>query len=169
MSSMRRINMNVKRFLSFTGKVTIAFIVTTFVVGLFTYPLLTKDLFENPNSVLVKIYRTQAEPELWKQVYIWFLPVQILRAFLIAIVLYPFYDTLNGWKYWKRFLSIAGLLVVLGHLAGSSGLIEGLYMMRPEFVTPDILFRTLPEPIMQGLLISAWIARWMVTKQQEKA
>jgi hypothetical protein len=56
----------------------------------------------------------------------------------------------KGWRYCKRFLSIAGLLVVLGHLAGSSGIIEGLYMLRPEFVTPDILFRSLPEPIVQG-------------------
>ena len=161
--------MNVKRFLIFVGKVTVALVVTTFVVGLFTYPLLTKDLFENPDSVFATIYRTQAEPELWNQVYIWIFPVQVLRAFLIAIVLYPFYDTLNGWKYWKRFLSIGGLLVVLGHLAGSSGIIEGLYMMRPEFVTSDILLRTLPEPIVQGLLISAWTAKWMAAKPREKA
>ncbi len=161
--------MDIKRFLVFAGKVIVALVVTTFVVGLFAYPLLTKELFENPNSVLATVYRTQADPELWNQVYIWILPVQILRAFLIALVLYPFYDTLNRWEYWRRFLALAGLLVILGHLAGSSGIIEGLYMMRPEFVTPDILFRSLPEPIVQGVLISAWIAKWMQTKHPEHA
>jgi uncharacterized membrane protein YkgB len=65
-------------------------------------------------------------------------------------------------------LSITGLLVIIGHLAGSSGIIEGLYMMRPEFVTLDILLRTLPEPIVQGTLISAWIAKWMAKKPREK-
>ncbi len=161
--------MNAKRFLIFAGKMTVALSVTTFMVGLIAYPLLTKDLFENPNSVLTTIYRTQADPDLWNQVYIWILPVHILRGILIATVIYPFYDTLNGWSYWKRFLSIAGLLVILGHLAGSSGIIEGLYMMRPEFVTPDILLRTLPEPIVQGLLISAWIAKWMAKKPPDNS
>ena len=153
--------MKTRRFLTFAGKVTVVLLVATFGVGLIAYPLLTKDMFEAPDSVLAKIFRTQAEPELWNAVYIWILPVQIVRALLIALVLYPFYDTLNEWRYGKRFLSIAGLLVLLGHLAGSSGIIEGLYMMRPEFVTPEILARSLPEPVVQGVLIAAWLARWM--------
>ncbi|MHC4306567.1 MAG: hypothetical protein ACYTAU_04895 [Planctomycetota bacterium] len=161
--------MNAKRFLIFVGKVTVVLVVTTFMVGLVAYPLLTKDLFDNPDSVLARLYRTQAEPELWNAIYVWIVPVQIVRAFLIALVLYPFYDTLNGWGYWKRFISIAGLLVLLGHLAGSSGIIEGLYMMRPEFVTPEILFRSLPEPLVQGVLIAAWLAKWMAVKPQEQA
>jgi len=160
--------MDVKRFLSFAGKVTVALIVTTFVVGVFAYPLLTQDLFESPDSVLAKVYRTQADPELWNQVYVWIFPVQIIRAVLIAAVIYPFYDTLNRWNYLKRFLALSGLVVILGHLAGSSGIIEGLYMMRPEFVTSEILVRTLPEPIFQGMLISAWVARWMAPKPPEE-
>jgi hypothetical protein len=160
--------MKAKRFLIFAGKVTVVLVVTTFVVGMFAYPLLTKELFVKPDSVFARIYRTQAEPELWNSVYVWILPVQIVRAFLIALILYPFYDTLNGWEYWKRFISIAGLLVVLGHLAGSSGIIEGMYMLRPEFVTPEILLRSLPEPIVQGVLIAAWLAKWMAVKSEQK-
>ena len=156
--------MDFKRFFLFVGKVVIALVTVTFVVGLFAYPLLTKDLFEDPDSVLTKVFRTPAEPELWNKVFIWIVPVQILRGFLIGVVLYPFFDTLNRWKYWKRFVSIAGLLVVLGHLAGSSGIIEGLVMMRPEFVTTNILLKTLPEPIIQGLVISACVAKWMAVK-----
>ena len=153
--------MNAKRFLIFVGKVTVVLLVTTFGVGMISYPLLTKDLFESPDSVFARIYRTQAEPELWNAVYVWILPVQIVRAFLIALVLYPFNDTLNGWGYWKRFRSIASMVVLLGHLAGSSGITEGLYMLRPEFVTSEILLRSLPEPIIQGVLIAAWLAKWM--------
>ena len=159
--------MNAKRFLIFVGKVTVVLFVTTIAVGVVAYPLLTKELFENPDSVLARFYRTQAEPELWNDVYVWFVPVQLVRAFLIALVLYPFCDTLNGWGYWKRFISIASLLVLLGHLAGSSGIIEGFYMLRPEFVTAEILLRSLPEPIVQGVLIAAWLAKWMVVKPQE--
>jgi hypothetical protein len=158
---------NVRRFLVFVGKVVVVLVVTTFAVGLLAYPLLTEDLFENPDSVLARIYRTQAEPELWNTVYVWIVPVQVARAILIALVLYPFYDTLNGWGYWKRFISLAGLLVFLGHLAGSSGIVEGLYMLRPEFVTPEILVRSLPEPIVQGVLIAAWLAKWMALRPEE--
>jgi hypothetical protein len=156
--------MHWKRLFTFVGKMIVTLVVTTFAVGLVAYPLLTTDLFESSNSALAKIYRTQADPELWNPVYVWILPVQIARATLIALVLFPLYDSLVQWSYWKRFLTIAGLLVVLGHLAGSSGIIEGLYMMRPEFVTPEILARSLPEPIVQGVFISAWIAQWMVDR-----
>lgn len=90
----------------------------------------SKDLFENPDSVLSKIFRAPAEPELWSKVFVWIVPVQILRAFLIAVVLYLFFDTLNGWEYRKRFLSIAGLLVVLGHFAGSSGIKKAWHLIQ---------------------------------------
>jgi steroid 5-alpha reductase family enzyme len=151
--------MKTKRFLEFAGRFTVVLVVTTFAVGMVTYPLLTKGLFESPDSAFARLFRTQADPELWKAVYIWVLPIQIIRGLLIAAVIYPFYGTLNTWSYWKRFIAIAGLLVGLGHLAGSSGVIEGWYMLRPEFVTWDITLRTLPEPIVQGILISAWAAK----------
>lgn len=159
--------MDFKRFMIFTGKIVVALVVVNFAVGLVAYPLFTKDLFSDPDSVLIKIFRNPTEPDLWNAVYIWILPVQIIRAVLIAVVLYPFFDTLNRWNYSKRFLGIAGLTVILGHLAGSSGIIEGSIMMRPEFVTPGILARTLPEPIIQGLLFSAWTAKWMAAKPEE--
>ena len=157
-----------KRFLIFAGKVIVAYVVTSFLVGAVSYQLLTKDLFEGPDSILAAFYRTPAEPELWRQALIWAYPVQVLRAFLYASVLYPFYDTLNGWGYGRRFGAIAGLWVVLGVLASSGGTIESMYMMRPEFTTPAILLRTLPEPIVHGLALAAWVGRWMAAKPQEE-
>src|SRR3989304_6506780 len=150
-----------RRYLTFVGKFVAVLVVCTFVIGAVSYTLLTKKLFEDPDSALATILRTPSQPELWKQAMIWIFPVQILRAVLIATVLYPFRDTLNGWNYGKRFGALAGLLVVLGGLAGSYGAIETAYMTRPEFVTPEILLRTLPEPILQGLAIAAWFAYWV--------
>jgi hypothetical protein len=150
-----------RRYLTFVGKFVVVLVVCTFLIGAVSYHLLTQKLFEDPDSALAIILRTPAQPELWRQAMIWVLPVQIFRAVLIATVLYPFYDTLIGWGYGKRFGALAGLLVVLGVLAGSYGAIETAYMTRPEFVTPEILLRTLPEPIAQGLAIAAWFARWM--------
>jgi len=157
-----------RRYLSFIGKFIIVLIVTTFVIGLVSYPLLTKEIFESPGSEMAKIYRTQSDPELWNDVYIWIIPVQIIRSILLASVLYFFYDTLLAWNYWKRALVIASVLVIVGHIAGSSGIIEGLYMLRPEFVTSNILLRTLPEPIIQGACISLWFAKWIENKGTKK-
>jgi hypothetical protein len=157
--------MNIRRYLGFVGKFIVVLVATTFVIGLFSYPLLTKEIFESPNSQMAKIYRTQTDPELWNAVYIWIIPVQVIRSILLASVLYIFYDTLIKWNYWKRVVSIASILVIVGHLAGSSGIIEGLYMMRPEFVTPEILARTLPEPIIQGACISLWFSKWIEEKE----
>lgn len=160
--------MNIQSYLRFVGKFIIVLIVTTFVIGLFSYPILTKDIFETPGSPMAQIYRTQSNPELWNEVYVWILPVQIIRSILLASVLYLFYDTLIKWTIWKRVLAITSILVIVGHIAGSSGIIEGLYMMRPEFVTPEILARTLPEPIIQGIVISLWFSKWIEEKQTVK-
>ena len=160
--------MNTRRFLIFAGKVILAYVVTSLFVGAVSYQLLTKELFEGPNSVLATFYRTPAEPELWDQAVAWAFPVQIVRAFLYAAVLYPFYETLNRWGYWKRFGTLVGFWVVLSVLASSGGTIESAYMMRPEFTTPAILLRTLPEPLTHGTILAAWVARWMATKPREK-
>ncbi len=156
-----------KRFLVFAGKVIVAYVVTSFLVGAISYQFLTKDLFEG-SPILARVYRTPADPELWNQAMIWAFPVQILRAFLYTVVLYPFYDTLNGWRYLKRLWAVAGLLVVLSVLASTGGTIESMYIMRPEFTTPAFLLRTLPEPIVHGLILSAWVARWMAAEPREK-
>lgn len=160
--------MNVKRFLIFVGKIVLAYVVTSFIVGAISYQFLTKELFEGPDSILATFYRTPAEPQVWNQAVAWAFPVQLIRAFLYAIVLYPFYETLIGWGYWKRFGTLMGFWVVLSVLASSGGTIENAYMMRPEFTTPAILLRTLPEPIAHGTILAAWVARWMAVKHREK-
>jgi hypothetical protein len=44
-----------------------AFVVTAFVVGVFSYEFLTKPLFEDPQSVRRTVCRTPADPALWRQ------------------------------------------------------------------------------------------------------
>ncbi|MDY7041924.1 MAG: hypothetical protein SVX38_13790 [Chloroflexota bacterium] len=158
--------MNLRQFLTFVGKVVVVHVVTTLVVGAVVYQLITKEFLEGPNPLLGAFARTPSDPELWNQVLIWTIPVQILRGFVVGAVLYPFCDTLNGWGFRKRFLSIAALWIGLGTLASSTpfGVIEGLYVLRPEFALVPV--KALPEPVLQGLAFGAWIARWMVAKSQ---
>jgi hypothetical protein len=154
--------MALQRFLTFAGKVIVAHTVSYFVVGAAAYQLVTRPFYEGPNPIFSTFMRTPVEPDLWSHVMIWFVPGQILRGLLMAAVLYPFLDTLLGWELPKRFLSMAGLYLVLGFWASTvaaPGTIDGWIYMRPE-ITPRAHLMVQPEILVQGLALGAWLAWW---------
>ncbi len=158
--------MNFTRFLIFTGKVIVAHLVTYFILGAVAYQLFTQQFYEGANPVFATFMRTPAEPKLWSHVMTWFIPGQILRGLLIGAVLYPFFETLKSWNFWRRFLSIAGLYIVLGFWASSvagPGTIDGVIYMRPE-ITSYAHLMVQPEIIIQGLALGALVAWWVVRK-----
>jgi len=162
-TTMKRMSMHARRFLKFVAKVTVAHVVSYFVVGAAAYALFTKPFYEGENPIFASFMRTPAEPELWRHTMTWFIPGQILRGALIAAVLYPFFDTLQTWSWRKRFLSISGLYLVLGFWASAvaaPGTIDGLIYLRPE-ITPFAHWMVQPEIVIQGLVLGAWVARWM--------
>ena len=155
--------MLMKRFLSFAVKVIVAHVVSYFVVGAAAYQLLTKPFYEGETAVFATFMRTPAEPELWSHAMRWFIPGQVLRGVLIAAVLYPFFDTLRAWGWGRRCLSISGLYLVLGFWASAvaaPGTIDGLIYLRPE-ITLYAHLTVQPEIVVQGLILGAWVARWM--------
>jgi hypothetical protein len=163
--------MDFRRFVGFAAKVTIAHVVSYFVVGAAAYQLLTKSFYEGSNPIFSTFMRTPAEPELWKHTMTWFVPGQVLRGVLMAAVLYPYFDALNAWGWGKRFLSISGLYLVLGCWASAvaaPGTIEGLIYLRPE-ITPYAHLMVQPEIVVQALLLGAWVARWMVPRPGAQA
>ena len=153
-----------KTFTRFAFKVTVAQAVTYIAAGIVAYPLFTKQFFEGPSPLLAHFARLPGEPELWGHVTRWMLPAQLLRGVLIAAALYPFLPVLQSWSYAKRFLVLTSLYVVLGQwtspVAGANT-IEGWVILRPEFTTPGIIVRVIPEGLMQGLAFGAWLARWL--------
>ena len=158
--------MNIKRFLIFSGKVILVHVVTYLIVGAAAYQLITKQFYEGANPIFSTFMRTQAEPHLWAHVMTWFIPGQILRGLLIAVVLYPFFGILNEWAFGKRFLTIAGLYLVLGFWASAvaaPGTIDGMIYMRPEITLYSHLI-VQPEIVVQGLALAALIAWWMAPK-----
>lgn len=155
-----------KRFLTFALKVVVIHVVTYFVVGALAYQLLTKQFYEGSNPLFASFMRTPAEPEVWNHVMKWFIPGQILRGVLMAAVWYPFLDTFKEWGFFKRFTSIAGLYLVLGFWASAvaaPGTIDGTIYLRPT-ITPYAHLMVQPEIIVQGLALSAWLARWMTPR-----
>jgi hypothetical protein len=156
--------MDFKRAGIFAVKVTAAHVTTYFLAGMVAYPLLTKEFYTGPNPIFAGFMRTEAEPELWSHVVRWFLPAQFLRGVLIAAVLYPLFDILQGWSFVKRWLFIASLYVVLGFWAAAvaaPGTIEGVLYLRP-FITPLVHLKVQPEIILQGLALAFLIAGAMM-------
>ncbi len=155
-----------KRFVGFVGRVTVAHVVTYIAVGALAYPLLTREFFEGSAGLAAQVMRTPAEPELWAHVTRWMLPFQVLRGVLIALVLYPFLETITRWSYTKRLAVIASLYIVLGQWASTvagSGTIEGWLILRPEFTSPNVVVKAMGEGLVQGLAMSAWVARWVMS------
>jgi len=60
---------------------------TYFLAGAIFYPVLTERYYVGSNPVLAVFMRTAADRALWHHVVRWFLPAQILRGILIAVVL----------------------------------------------------------------------------------
>ncbi|MCS7186199.1 MAG: hypothetical protein RMK89_04505 [Armatimonadota bacterium] len=152
-----------RKFANFALKVVVTHTVTYFVVGAIAYQLLTKPLYIGEKAIMATFMRTEDEPELWRHVMVWFFPAQILRGLLMALALFPFLDTLISWNWKKRFLVIAGIYIIFGFWASAvaaPGTIEGFVYLRPEF-TPSIHLTVQPEIVVQGLLMSSWLAHWV--------
>jgi hypothetical protein len=140
--------------------------ITYWIIGMIAYPLLTKDFYIGENAVFSSFMVTQEDGELFYKVVAWILPGQILRGILIGLAFYPFYSVLNSWTYQKRFFTIAFIYIVIGFWASAvaaPGTIDGMIYMRPE-ITIITHLKVQPEIIIQGLLMSAWISKWMKPK-----
>jgi len=159
-----------RRFIIFACKVIVIHTVTYFIVGATAYNLLTKEYYTGPDPVFGAFMRTPDDPESWSHVMRWFIPAQILRGVLMAIVLYPLFDKLLEWDFKKRFLIISGLYIVLGYWAATvaaPGTIEGMVYMKP-IITPYMHLIVQPEIVAQGLALGAWLAWWMPPRTLRK-
>lgn len=151
----------IKKFFQFSSQVIVAHIVTYIGVGVLAFMFITRELF-NPNGIAAQIMRTPDQPDVWRHVTVLMLPFQILRGFLIAIVLFPFLPCLYSWPYWKRVVTIGGLYMVLGQWASTiagSGTIEGWLILKPEFTTFPVVIKAMAEGFIQGLALSIWISK----------
>ena len=147
-------------FAKFVLLVTVAHVVTYFVVGALAFTALTGGLYEGDDPLFGSYLRTPGETELWQHVTTWFLPAQLVRGVLIGLVLSPFLPLLRAWSVWKRTAAVSGLYLVIGFWAAAvaaPGNIEGLVYLRPEF-SLDVVVRVQPEIIIQGVAMSLLVA-----------
>ena len=151
-----------RRFVGFVLRSTVLHAVTYFVIGAASYWLVARR-FWSGSEALPWLRDPQGE-----FVQRWFLPAQLVRGVLHGAILYPLRRPLLGMGRWGG-LMIAGILLVIGTVAGISGSIEawvysttfhlGLFLAHlPEIVLQTILY---------GYLLLAWERR--VSRRQEVA
>ena len=148
-----------KNYIVFMLKFAFSLIITYMVVGALAYLFITKPLYIGDDNIL-SIYMITMNDDIWQSRMNFQLLMLFGRAVIMSLALFPFFDTLNGWPYWKRFLTIAGIYLVFGFWSSTAafpGSLEGLIYLKPEFTLRHHLI-VQPEIIVQGLTMSALLA-----------
>jgi hypothetical protein len=136
---------------AFTARATVLHLVTYMFVGAISYQLLAKPYWEGPQA-LPGLRNPTSE-----HVQRWFLVAQVLRGIIHGLVLYPLRDALLAMGRWGGAM-IALLLLIIGSVAGISGLIEGLVYTTTTHV--GLYLAHLPEIVIQTLAFGYGLLWW---------
>lgn len=158
-----------KDYIRFVLVIIISHTIAYLFAGGIAYQLITKDLWDVPNSLLSSYLRTPGDAELWNFAMVWQVPAQLLRSLLMGLVLLPLHNVLREWPFSKKFLFFSTLLFVLTHLSSSApspANIEGLVYMKPEFIQLGFI-RMQPEMILHSIIAGLIFARYAYKKEQK--
>ena len=86
------------------------------------------------------------------------IPAQLLRGFIFAIILLPLYPYLIKLGKWKGSFLIGGIILGIGYIAASGGLIEHLVYFKPEYYPIKFATITLVEIVFQVVILSFIVA-----------
>ena len=137
--------------LGFVWRSTVLHVLTYFVIGAATYWLVARD------------YWTGSEALPWLRdpeddfVQRWFMPAQVIRGAIYGVALLPLRGALLAMGRWGGPV-IASLLLLIGLVAGISGVIED-WVYSTTFHA-GLFFAHLPEVVLQTLLYGYLLLRW---------
>jgi hypothetical protein len=150
------------KYLSFTFKFVLVFLITYLVFGTLFYIFVTSKYYEG-SGAFSNFLVGDGDGELWDQARALMIPFQIIRGILLASVLYPFYDQILNFGFKKRMILIwAYITIVAGVASGlpAPGNLEGILFMKPV-ITFDIHLEVFSELFLQGLVFSAIFSKWI--------
>ncbi len=139
------------KFAGFTWRVTVLHVFTYLVIGAISYLLIAKRYWTGPEAV-----PGLRDPQS-QHVQVWIWPAQVLRSILHAAVLYPLRGALLHMGGLGG-LMIAAILLIIGSVAGISGLIEGLVFSTTTHL--GLYLAHLPEIVIQTLLFGYLLLVW---------
>jgi hypothetical protein len=112
---------------------------------------------------LIDFTRDMSNEEESPHVEKYFFPAQLVRGFLMAVVLLPILDPLGDISFILRFAFFAGIMIIYADLASANPFshnIEGFVYLKEKYldrkVLPELYFETFTHGILFGIL-SAWL------------
>ncbi len=140
-----------RAFLGFLFRSTVLHVLTYLVIGAASYWLVARRYWVGPEA---SPWLRDPEGEFVQR---WFLPAQVVRGALHGVALFPLRGALLELRGWGG-LAIASLLLLIGSIAGISGVIEdwvysttlhaGLFLVHLPEITVQVL--------LYGYLLLAW-------------
>jgi hypothetical protein len=137
--------------IGFIFRSTVLHTLTYFVIGAASYLLVARRYWTGPEAL-----PWLRNPEAGF-VQRWFLPAQIVRGALYGVALFPLKGALLNMGRWGG-LVIASLLLLIGTVAGISGIIED-WVYSTTF-HPGLFLAHLPEIVVQTLLYGYLLLAW---------
>jgi len=132
-----------------------------FIAGLLAYRI-SRDLYHGKTRLLdfLKDMSNELEND---RVSKWVLPLQLLRGFLLSMVLYPIMGLLGELSYIHRIIFLAGLMFVYTDFASAIPFphnIEGFIYFKERYLKKSVFWKLEFEMIIFSLifgLVSGWI------------
>ena len=141
-----------KSFIKFALIVAVCQLLTYFVAGMIAQGLLGASEFYPPSPHALSYLNDPHEISL-----LTILSAQALRGILFAIVLFPFRARILELGRWYGALAIAGIILVVGYVASSGGLIEHFVFFTAADYPAKFAAITLVEVLIQTTALGALI------------
>ena len=109
------------KFISFF---VLAHVVSYTIAGVIALAI-SKDIYES-DSRHCDFLRDMSNPDESKRVSIYFLPAQVIRGFLMAMVLLPLLSAIVKFSFIESFVFFAGIMFIYTHLAAVSPFIDNI-------------------------------------------
>lgn len=117
---------------------------------------ISKDIYEGDNRLMTYLKDMSVEDER-KYVEKWVFPAQLLRGFLMSLVLYPILLPLGEMDFGLRFIFLFALLFIYTHLVSVSPCpdnIEGFVYMKEKFFRKSSFLKFQFEMISYSLVLA---------------
>ncbi len=134
-----------------------------YIAGAINYQF-SKNLYGGRDQLYKSFLRNMSDPSEALNVNKKIIPIQLVRAVLMSIVLYPVLGVLGDLSFGLRFLFFGGIMFVYADFCSAipfSNTLEGLIYMKPEFVKRKVFWTIQMEAVIYGLLFGL-AASWLL-------
>lgn len=137
--------------------------ITYYIAGIINLQF-SKRLYGGRDQLYKSFLRNMSDPQEVKTVNKKIIPVQLIRAILMSVVLYPVLGFLGDLSFGLRFLFMGGIMFVYADFCSAipfSNTLEGLIYMKPEFVKPHVFWTIQMEAIIYSVIFGL-AASWLL-------